>query len=36
MDADGEDAPNLLKKIINFSKEFSNKIITVNRTKKTV
>ena len=34
LDADGEDAPNLLKKIINFSKEFPNKIITVNRTKK--
>ena len=34
MDADGEDAPNLLKKIINFSKEFPNKIITVNRTKR--
>ena len=34
MDADGEDSPNLLKKIINFSKEFPNKIITVNRTKR--
>ena len=34
MDADGEDDPNLLKKIIDFSKEFPNKIITVNRTKR--
>ena len=34
IDADGEDDPNLLKKIINFSEEFPNKIITVNRTKR--
>ena len=34
MDADGEDDPNLLKKIIDFSKEFPNKIITINRTKR--
>ena len=34
MDADGEDDPNLLKKIIDYSKKFPNKIITVNRTKR--
>ena len=34
MDADGEDDPNLLKKIIDSSKKFPNKIITVNRTKR--
>ena len=34
MDADGEDDPNLLKKIISSSKEFPNKIITINRTKR--
>ena len=34
MDADAEDDPNLLKKIIDFSKEFPNKIITINRTKR--
>ena len=34
MDADGEDDPILLNKIINFSKKFPNKIITVNRTKR--
>ena len=34
MYADGEDAPNLLKKIINYSKEFPNKIITVKQNKK--
>ena len=34
MDADGEDDPNLLKKIIDSSKRFPNKIITVNRTKR--
>ena len=34
MDADGEDDPSLLKKIIDSSKKFPNKIITVNRTKR--
>ena len=34
MDADGEDDPNLLKKIIDSSKRFPNKIITINRTKR--
>ena len=34
MDADGEDDPNLLKKIIDSSKRFPNKIITANRTKR--
>ena len=34
MDADGEDDPRLLKKIINYSKEMPKKIITVNRTKR--
>ena len=34
MDADGEDDPILLNKIIDFSKKFPNKIITVNRTKR--
>ena len=34
MDADGEDDPNLLKKIIDSSKKFPNKIITANRTKR--
>ena len=34
MDADGEDDPNLLKKIINLSEKFPNKIITANRTKR--
>ncbi len=34
MDADGEDDPCLLKKIIDSSKNFPNKIITVNRTKR--
>ena len=34
MDADGEDDPKALKKIISYSKEFPEKIITVNRTKR--
>ena len=34
MDSDGEDDPKLLKKIIDSSKEFPNKIITINRTKR--
>ena len=34
MDADGEDDPNLLDKIIDHSKKFPNKIIAINRTKR--
>ena len=34
MDADGEDDPKALRKIISYSKEFPEKIITVNRTKR--